>query len=51
MQRNYRTFVLFANSMVVLCLYYFFCSLAMLFVRHRELVSEAEQRGESTDKM
>lgn len=49
LQRNYRSFVCFAMSIVLLDLYYFFCSLGMLFVRHQELVDKAAARNESTD--
>lgn len=48
-QRNYRAFLLFVYTSTVLCMYAFGCSMAQLFVRHRELVNEARARGESGD--
>jgi palmitoyltransferase ZDHHC9/14/18 len=49
MQRNYRTFLIFIYITTVYCLYVFGVCLAQLFVRHRQLVDEAQAAGESTD--
>ena len=48
-QRNYRTFLLFVYTSSVLCLYVFGVCVAMLFVKHDQLVGEAADAGQSTD--
>ncbi len=42
-RRNYRTFLLFIYTTMVLCVYVFGCCLAMVFVKHGELQGEAEE--------
>eukprot|EP00798_Chlamydomonas_sp_ICE-L_P007650 gene7650-807_t len=46
-RRNYRTFLLFVYTTMVLCIYVFACCLAAIFVRHGELQDAAEE-GENT---
>lgn len=46
--RNYRTFLLFVYTSAVLCMYVFGVSLAMLFVKHNQLVDEAREAGRDT---
>ena len=41
-QRNYRTFLLFVYTSTVLCLYVFGLCVAMLFVKHDQLVEESD---------
>ncbi len=48
LQRNYRTFLLFVYTSAVLCMYVFGVSLAMLFVKHNQLVAEAREAGRDT---
>ncbi|KAG2430389.1 hypothetical protein HYH02_013751 [Chlamydomonas schloesseri] len=47
--RNYRTFLLFVYTSAVLCLYVFGVCVAMLFVKHDQLVGEAADAGQPTD--
>ncbi|KAG2486112.1 hypothetical protein HYH03_015207 [Edaphochlamys debaryana] len=47
--RNYRTFLLFVYTSTVLCLYVFGVCVAMLFVKHDQLVDEAQEAGQSGD--
>ncbi|KAG2422584.1 hypothetical protein HXX76_015912 [Chlamydomonas incerta] len=47
--RNYRTFLLFVYTSAVLCLYVFGVCVAMLFVKHDQLVGEAADAGQATD--
>ncbi|GLC42428.1 hypothetical protein PLESTB_001097600 [Pleodorina starrii] len=46
--RNYRTFLLFVYTSTVLCLYVFGVCVAMLFVKHGQLVDEARDAGRET---
>ncbi|GLI60784.1 hypothetical protein VaNZ11_003017 [Volvox africanus] len=47
--RNYRTFLLFVYTSTVLCLYVFGICVAMLFVKHDQLVRDARNAGHATD--
>ncbi|EFJ45166.1 hypothetical protein VOLCADRAFT_106120 [Volvox carteri f. nagariensis] len=49
--RNYRSFLLFVYTTTVLCLYVFGVCIAMLFVKHNELVQDARDAGRATSSL
>lgn len=47
-QRNYRSFLLFIYTAAILCLYVIACCLTQLFVKHGQVVDDAQASGDGS---